>query len=77
MEKDRELICDAIAERAREHADRVLPEIIEMYQSAPWNEFRDALAEIFLAGAVAAWDHGLAEARSLDKKPSGTEGRVD
>ena len=77
MDKDRQLICDALAERAWEHADRVLPEIMEMYQSAPWNEFRDALAEIFLAGAVAARDHGLAEARDLDKKPSGREGRVD
>ena len=54
MEKDKQLIYDALVERAQDHADRVLPEIIEMYRSAPWNEFRDALADIFIAGAEEA-----------------------
>lgn len=40
-----------IGEKAYSHVDRIFREIIDKYQSAPWNEFRDTLAQIYLAGA--------------------------
>lgn len=52
MDKDRQMIYDALQGKALEHADMVLPDIMAKYQSAPWNEFRDALADIYLAGAA-------------------------
>lgn len=54
MDSDRQMIYDALQEKAREHADMALFDIMEKYKSAPWNEFRDALADIFLAGATEA-----------------------
>lgn len=43
-----------IEEKAYSHVDRIFREIIDKYQSAPWNEFRDTLAQIYLAGAKEA-----------------------
>lgn len=43
-----------IEEKAYSHVDRIFGEIIDKYQSAPWNEFREALVQIYLAGATDA-----------------------
>ena len=43
-----------LEEKAQAHADKILPAIIDKYQSAPWQEFRDALAQIYIAGAKEA-----------------------
>ncbi|MDE5998268.1 MAG: hypothetical protein K2G77_08685 [Muribaculaceae bacterium] len=43
-----------IEEKACSHVDKIFSEIIDKYQTAPWNEFRDALAQIFLVGAKEA-----------------------
>ena len=40
-----------IEEKAYSQVDRIFGEIIDKYQTAPWNEFRDTLAQIYLAGA--------------------------
>lgn len=40
-----------IEEKAQEYAERKFSEVAELYQTAPWPEFRAKLAEIFLAGA--------------------------
>lgn len=41
-----------IEEKAYSHVDEIFGEIIDKYQTAPWNEFRDALVQIYLAGAT-------------------------
>ncbi len=43
-----------IEQKAEEYAINAMQGIVEKYQSAPWNEFRDALAEIYKAGAKEA-----------------------
>lgn len=43
-----------IEEKAYSHVDKIFSEIIDKYQSAPWNEFRDALAQLYLAGVAEA-----------------------
>ncbi len=43
-----------IEQKAEDHAMSAMQGIVDKYQSAPWNEFRDALAEIYLAGAKEA-----------------------
>ena len=43
-----------IEEKAYSHVDKIFSEIIDKYQTAPWNEFREALAQIYLAGATEA-----------------------
>lgn len=40
-----------IEEKAYSHVDGIFAEMVDKYQNAPWNEFRDALAQIYLAGA--------------------------
>lgn len=40
-----------LEEKATAYAEKIFSEILDKYQTAPWNEFRDALAEIYLAGA--------------------------
>lgn len=40
-----------LEEKATAYAENIFSEILDKYQTAPWNEFRDALAEIYLAGA--------------------------
>ncbi|MDE7466013.1 MAG: hypothetical protein K2M59_06255 [Muribaculaceae bacterium] len=40
-----------LEEKATAYAEKIFSEILNKYQTAPWNEFRDALAEIYLAGA--------------------------
>ncbi len=41
----------SIEHKATEYATEATSSIVDKYQTAPWNEFRDALAEIYLAGA--------------------------
>ena len=43
-----------IEEKAQAYAERKFQEIAELYQTAPWPEFRAKLAEIYLAGATEA-----------------------
>lgn len=43
-----------IEEKAYSHVDKIFSEIIDKHQNAPWNEFRDALAQIYLAGTTEA-----------------------
>ncbi|MDE5869263.1 MAG: hypothetical protein K2H18_03440 [Muribaculaceae bacterium] len=43
-----------IEEKANLHAEQIFPQIAEKYQSAPWNEFKDALTDIYLTGAKEA-----------------------
>ena len=43
-----------IEEKANLHAEKIFPQIAEKYQTAPWNEFRDALADIYMTGATEA-----------------------
>lgn len=43
-----------LEEKAQAHVDKIFLSIIDKYQSAPWPEFRDALAQIYIAGAEEA-----------------------
>lgn len=43
-----------LEQKAQTHAEKVFSEILDKYQTAPWNEFRDALAQIYLTGASEA-----------------------
>lgn len=43
-----------IEEKAQAYAERKFQEIAELYQTAPWPEFRAKLAEIYLDGATEA-----------------------
>lgn len=43
-----------LEQKAYSHIDRIFGEIIDKYKTAPWNEFRDALAQIYLAGITEA-----------------------
>lgn len=43
-----------LEQKATEYSTSAIQGIVDKYQSAPWNEFRDALAEIYLAGAKEA-----------------------
>ena len=54
-----------IEEKAYSHVDKIFSEIIDKYQTAPWNEFREALAQIYLAGAKEAL---AGQWRSVDDK---------
>lgn len=51
--KDNQL-KDNMEEKANIHAEKIFADMVNKYQSAPWNEFRDALAQIYLAGATEA-----------------------
>ena len=43
-----------LEQKAYSHVDRIFGEIIDKYKTAPWNEFREALAQIYLAGITEA-----------------------
>ena len=43
-----------IEEKASLHAGKILEKMVDKYQNAPWNEFKDELAQIYLAGATEA-----------------------
>ena len=43
-----------LEEKANAHAEKIFSPIAEKYKTAPWPEFKDALAQIFLAGATEA-----------------------
>lgn len=47
-------LMHTLEEKAYSHVDKILLTIIDKYQSAPWPEFRDALAQIYIAGAEEA-----------------------
>ena len=61
-----------IEEKAYSHIDKIFSEIIDKYQTAPWNEFREALARIYLAGAKEAlagqWRSVKDELPEIDKE---------
>lgn len=43
-----------IEEKANAHINSIFGKLIDKYKTAPWNEFRDALVQIYLAGAKEA-----------------------
>ena len=43
-----------IKDKAYSHVNKILGEIIDKYQIAPWNEFADVLVQIYLEGAAEA-----------------------
>lgn len=45
---------NTIEEKAQAHAEKIFAEMVNKYQNAPWNEFRDALAQIYITGATDA-----------------------
>lgn len=57
-----------LEEKAQAHADKILPVIIDKYQAAPWPEFRDALAQIYIAGAKDAAISQMEEQYSIVPK---------
>ena len=61
-----------IEQKANLHAERIFPQIAEKYQTAPWNEFREALAQIYLAGVseglASQWRSVKDEMPEIDKE---------
>ena len=45
---------NTIEEKAQSYAEQKFQEVVELYQIAPWPEFRAKIAEIYLAGAMEA-----------------------
>ncbi|MDE5869452.1 MAG: DUF551 domain-containing protein [Muribaculaceae bacterium] len=43
-----------IEKKANLHAEKIFPQMVEKYQSAPLNEFKDAIADIYMTGAKEA-----------------------
>ena len=60
-----------IEEKAQAYAERKFQEIAELYQTAPWPEFRAKLTEIYLDGATEAlstqWRDPKEELPELDQ----------
>lgn len=61
-----------LEEKAQAHVDKIFLSIIDKHDSAPWPEFRDALAQIYIAGAeealVRQWRSVEAELPEIDEE---------